>query len=411
MMPLFRPAPSTRRAPLVALLGATQIIGWGTTFDMPAALGRPMAADLGVPLSVVMLGLAAMMGTGGLAGPAVGRALMRYGAAAVLSAGSLVMACGLFILAAATDVTSYGIAWVIVGLGGSMALTVGAHTAVTERRPQDARETIAGLMLVTGLSSTIFLPTLTVLDGLIGWRATLLVGAVLNLLVCAPLHWCALPSPAAPSVTEAVERRRSVFVPTARPELAFALIAFVLSVSAFVSFGLSPILPAVLGAKGLTPEHAVAVATSRGVIGVTARAVDVAAAGVVGPVASAIVAGAMTLAGFVLLAGASFDVWHASGFITAYAIGSGIMAVVRSTLPLAFFRREDYGLQMGRLALPQNMAVAFAPAAFAAFLDAGEVHALALVCVASSSLTVVALLGLAILRRSDRRRLQRTRTP
>lgn len=408
MIAPFRPA---GRASLVLRLALSQVIGWGTTFDMPAALGAPMATELGVPLSVVMLGLAAMMGSGALAGPAVGRALMRFGAADVLAAGSLLMACGLFVLASAGDLAVFALAWVVIGIGGSMALTVGAHTAVTERRPDDARETIAILMLLTGLSSTVFLPVLTVCDSVAGWRATLIGAGLLNLLVCAPLHARALPRRLSAAAGGGWGSVRPVFLPTTRPALAFALIAVVLSVSAFVSFGISPLLPALLAAKGLAPADAVAVATSRGAIAVAARAVDLAAAGHVGPIASAIVAAGLSLASFAVLAGTSFDGLHAGGFIVAYAVGGGIMAVVRSTLPLAFFRREDYGLHMGRLALPQNMTVAFAPAAFAAFLDAGSVHALALVCLGLSAIPVTALIGLALLRRADRRRHERTLTP
>ena len=34
----------------VLLLSATQIIGWSTTLNIPAILGRPIAEDLGVSL-------------------------------------------------------------------------------------------------------------------------------------------------------------------------------------------------------------------------------------------------------------------------------------------------------------------------------------------------------------------------
>ncbi len=64
MIARFRPFRTTGRGPLIALLAVSQIIGWGTTFDMPAALSPAMAADLAVPLSAIMLGLSAMMGAG-----------------------------------------------------------------------------------------------------------------------------------------------------------------------------------------------------------------------------------------------------------------------------------------------------------------------------------------------------------
>ncbi|BBE73112.1 MFS transporter [Oharaeibacter diazotrophicus] len=406
MLAPSRSSRSSGRASLIGLLALSQIVGWGTTFDMPAALGRAMAADLGVPLSGVMLGLSAMMGAGALAGPAVGRALVRHGAADVLAVGSITMAGGLFLMAAATAYPFHLAAWVVVGLGGAMALTTGAHTAVAERRPGDARETITLLMLLTGLSATVFLPILAAAEATVGWRVTLMACGLVQLLVAAPLHAFALPRAArtGPGAVKA-GGKTAPFVPTKRPRLAFALIAAVLAVSAFVSFGLSPMLPTLLAAKGLTPEQAIGVATARGAIGVSARALDFAAAGVVGPIVSAILAAGLVAVSFVALGLERLDLWHAGGFVAAYAIGTGIMAVVRSTLPLVFFRREDYGLHMGRLALPQNMTIALAPAAFAAFVDAGRIDALADLCLALSSLTVAALVGLALVRWDDRHRL------
>ncbi len=400
------PLRTTGRGPLIGLLAVSQIVGWGTTFDMPAALGPAMAADLRVPLSAIMLGLSVMMGAGALVGPAVGRALMRHGAAGVLALGSLLMGAGLFVLASATRYPVYLIAWMIIGLGGAMALTTGAHTAVAERRTGDARETIGLLMLLTGLSSTVFLPVLTALDAAVGWRVTVMAGGLLQCAVAAPLHAVALRRiGVAAAGSDGGRRQTAAFVPTRRPRLAFALIATVLAVSAFVAFGLSPVLPTLLVEKGLTPDEAVGVATLRGAVGVSARAVDFAAAGVVGPIASAIGAAILTLGSFLLLGLDRLDLWQAGGFIAAYGIGTGIVAVVRSTLPLVFFRREDYGLHMGRLALPQNLTIALAPVGFAAFVDAGSVDRLAHLCLFLSSVTVAALVGLALVRRADRRRL------
>ncbi|MBB1248284.1 hypothetical protein [Rhizobium sp. G21] len=66
-------SPSAARFRLLAPLALCQIIGWGTTFDMPGALGRIIAADLGFSNEAAFAGLSVMMIVSGLAGPWAGR--------------------------------------------------------------------------------------------------------------------------------------------------------------------------------------------------------------------------------------------------------------------------------------------------------------------------------------------------
>ncbi len=42
-----------RSAQTVTVLAVTQLIGWGTTFDMLGVMGRVVAPDLGLPNEVV----------------------------------------------------------------------------------------------------------------------------------------------------------------------------------------------------------------------------------------------------------------------------------------------------------------------------------------------------------------------
>ena len=91
-----------RLAQTVIVLAVTQLIGWGTTFDMLGVMGRIVAPDLGLPNEVAFAGLTIMMLVSAIAGPATGRWLARYGAARVLSAASLIFTLGLLLPAAAT---------------------------------------------------------------------------------------------------------------------------------------------------------------------------------------------------------------------------------------------------------------------------------------------------------------------
>ena len=61
-------------------LGFTQIVGWGTTFLMPAVLGRHIQESLGLASEVVFAGITVMFGVGALLAPQVGRLIDRTGA-------------------------------------------------------------------------------------------------------------------------------------------------------------------------------------------------------------------------------------------------------------------------------------------------------------------------------------------
>jgi len=124
---------------MVGVLAVTQLIGWGTTFDMLGVMGRIIAPALGLPNEAIFAGLTIMMVISAFAGPATGR----YGAAKVLAASSITFAIGLLLLAATTNIVVYALAWVVIGLGGALGLSAPCYTAVLEREGVNGKRVIA----------------------------------------------------------------------------------------------------------------------------------------------------------------------------------------------------------------------------------------------------------------------------
>ena len=87
------------------------------------------------------------------------------------------------------------------------------------------------------------------------------------------------------------------------------------------------------------------------------------------------------LFGFLVLAVA--DGWIAGAvFVVFYGLSSGVLNVVRSTLPLELFDPSAYGMMMSRLSLPMLLSFAAAPILFGGILERfGPDPALALACV------------------------------
>ena len=397
------PTSETRRAAkTVAVLAVTQLVGWGTTFDMLGVLGRVIAPELGLANEIVFLGLSIMMLISALAGPKTGRLLDRYGASKVLASGSVIFAAGLLLLAASHGLVLYIAAWCVIGLGGALGLSAPAFTAVVEREGQRSGRIIAILMLFTGLSSATFWPLLDWLQSLIGWRLTFVLTASVHLLVCLPLHLFALPRPVASAErTETTERAPLVLTPLGRI-YAFSLIAASTMLATLVTYGLSPSLLHIFALSGAAPALALQLGSLRGVMGISARFVDMLLGRRGSPLISATLGIGLILTSFMLLLVANGSASLLIAFVVLYGFGSGVVTVARALLPLAVFSPRDFGLQSARLSLPQNLASATAPVIFTGILDRAGLPALLVTASVLAALSFFFVILLALFIRGRR---------
>lgn len=372
------PGISPARLRLVGVLAVTQVIGWGTTFDMPGVMARKMASDVDLNIDTTFFGLTLMMLVIGLTGPVVGEALRRAGAARVLALGSAASTAGLVLLAAAEGPAGYFTAWTLIGFAGSLALSVPAYAAAVEREGAAGRRTIGVLMIFTGVSSTIFWPILDAIDAVVGWRMTLLAMAGLHLFVCLPLHLFALPSVSGGLMELEASERRAVILDPQNSSRAFVHIGVISVAFSFTTFGLAAAYLELLRGAGASVEYALWLGTVRPVVSIAARAADLALDGRGGPLATTAAAALLMGGSFALLLTGADGVWLLPAFVTIYAFGAGLSAMARAVLPLAFFPPDEFSRQSGRLALPQNIGNAVAPVVFVAIIHHSGVAAAAL---------------------------------
>lgn len=391
------------RTALVAALTVSQILGWGTTYEMPAVFGRAMAADLGLANETAFAGLTVMMLVMAFLGPWTGRQIARHGASKVLAMGSALMAAGLATLALSTGLVLYAVAWLILGVGGSFALTVPAFAAVVEREGRDARRAIGILMVFTGLSSAVCWPLLTLAGEALGWRGALLAAAAVQLLVVLPVHLAigriAITRSDEDRAADAVEpldlsRRMAV--------VAFLLIALSSSLSSLMTFGLSPQLLHILELSGATPALALQLGSLRAVFGISARAVDLVLGKRTSPITTGLAGSAMLTASTLLLIFFSGTPSSLLLFTALYGFGSGVSALARATMALSFFSASRFARQSARLALPQNLANATAPVLMTSVIDRAGIDAGLVLATLLAATGFVAILGLAVIARKGR---------
>ncbi|MFK4506657.1 MFS transporter [Bradyrhizobium daqingense] len=375
---------------VLLVLAITQLIGWGT-IGLPAIVGRDMAADLGMSLPAVFAGTSVLYVTMGLCAPWLAKAFARHGARRVMMIGTVVTVPGFVLLFFAREPMLYFAAWIVFGLAGSATLSTGAYIMLNEVAGQNARSAIGALMLVTGLSSSIFWPTTSFLSGHFGWRGTCLAYAAMLLLVSLPLYAFGAPRRTEPKQDGAAPAKHADVPRT--PRSTFGLVVCAITLNAFVSFGLSAVFVELLRAEGLAPAQAIAFGSMLGVIQVSARGLDFLGGGRWDGITTGLVAGTALPIAMLLLMLSEGTTWAVAVFILLYGAGSGAMAVARATIPLVFYDQAEFAKAMSMIALPLNLASAISPPLLAGLLtEFGSRAALGLTFVCSCAAVVMLVL-------------------
>ena len=358
----------------VLALGITQITAWGTSYYCLGVLAGPISRDTGWSRGFVFLGFTVALLAMGIVSSTVGRAIDRHGGRAVMTLGTVLVSVGLFALAHVRGEAAYLAVWAFLGLGMRLCLYDAAFAALVQVAPSRGRMAISYLTLFGAFASSVFWVVGHALEEQVGWRQTLVLFALINLVVCLPLHWLGLSRretsgvaatpagapPASPDGPPLEGRARSV---------AIVLFALIMSLNGFVFGVISVQLVPLLEAAGLATAAAVWVASMKGVAQFGGRVVEIVfarnlraitvgrlAVGVLPPSLLLLLAGTGSLpmvVAFTLLMGAS----------------QGVITIVRGAVPLALFGAKGYGAVLGVIATPVLILNAASPTAFAWIVD------------------------------------------
>jgi MFS family permease len=174
---------------LVGTLGVTTIISYGTTAYAFGVLLEPIAQDQGWSRAALSGAYALGILVGGALGVPVGRFVDRFGGRVLMSAGSAMGGAVLVALSTVHDVVEFDLLWG-VGLGLATALTFYpvSFTIVANWFERRRGAALAWLTTIGGLASPIFIPTIGWLVAQRGWRETLLILGLTQIVVALPLH-------------------------------------------------------------------------------------------------------------------------------------------------------------------------------------------------------------------------------
>lgn len=389
---------------VVWLLGLTQNLGYGTIYYSFAILAADMAAEFDWPVAWIFGAFSLALLVGGAVAPLAGRQMDRYGAARVMTWGSVAAAASLAILAIAPNALVFLLGLTVLQAASTYVLYDAAFAYLVQRGGADARRRILHLTLIAGFASTMFWPLTSALHSVLSWREIVGLFALTNILVCFPVHaWLRRPTTARSAAGTAQNVPAAAVVETPLPPAlrrkAFLLVATGFSLGGFLLSGILAQMVPLLSAVGLGTA-AVLASTLFGPSQVLIRFINMAAGSGRHPLTVTIIAATLLPVAVGILAVSAPAVAGAVAFALLLGFGSGLTSIVRGTLPLALFGSAGYGAQLGKMASARLVLTAIAPFVLAFLVEnAGAVTALAALA-ATGVLGLVAFLAVLPLRKA-----------
>ncbi len=392
----------------VFALGFTQTIAWAASTYLIAILAAPIARDLELATSTVFGAFSVALVVMGLAGPAAGRAIDRWGGRGVLVLSNFVLATGLILLGLASNAATLFAAWCVLGLGMALGLYDAAFATLVRLHGGDSRGPITGITLIAGFASTVGWPVTAILTEYFGWRTSCFAWAALHIAIALPINFACIPrvrelhaqSAAGEQSCGEADARAD---PAAKRDYwrAFALLALFGAMTSFVTSAMAAHLPGLLLAVGTSAVGALTAAALLGPAQVASRLLEFLAARrfKFHPLVTARIATALHPLGGVVLVLFGGPAAIASVFALLHGAGNGMITIAKGTLPLAIFGAAGYGERQGLLSILGRGMQAIAPFAFGLVLEHfGPGAGVGL----SVAFSLVALAALMALRRTRR---------
>lgn len=356
-------------AGIVAALGLTQIIGYGTLYYSFSILAPGMARDLGLTVEQVFGVFSASLLVGGLSAPLVGGWMDRFGAATIMTSGSAVSALALLLCAWSPSTAVFAIAIVLLEVASGMVQYQAAFAALVEIRPKAASRSITYLTLIGGFASTIFWPIAATLGEFLSWREIYIAYAALNLLVCFPLHRWIMRSRTSAAIESAGLDREAIAgaLPAQARRRGMLLVSLAFALQGFTLSAILTHMVPMLGTIGFGAA-AVMIGSLFGPSQVLSRLINMTFGANLLPPMLATLSATLIVAGVVILGLSGTWLPGAVVFAICLGLGSGINSIAQGSLPLWLFGSAGYGAITGRMAAARLAAGAMAPFVFSVLM-------------------------------------------
>ncbi len=361
-------------------LAVAQMLGYACFFYIFAALILYWQQGLDWPHWVLAAGPTLAIAVSAVLAPFCGRAVDRGRAVALLTAGPVVGAAALVVLALWVSPVGYLVAWAGLGVAQALCLYDVCFGLLVRRHGAEARASITRVTLVAGLASTLAFPAGAWLADRFGWQVAVWIGVFVALGVLLPVQGLAARV-VARAVPDAVRERARVVLPWRGivAERAFLRLAVLFALVNLNHWMLMNYLRPMFDGLGLAASVGVAAAAAVGPAQVVGRLVLMGAGGRMGSrFALWMTMGAVVAAPVFLWFSAGLHVL-AFGFAVLQGAGMGVLTILRPVLVAERLGQERYGATAGLMAIPGLVAAGVAAPLGAGLLAAGGVGAVIIV--------------------------------
>ncbi len=354
---------------VVAPLALAETLIWAVTFYMFPAMLPAWEADLGWDKTTLSGAFTVALLLSAFFAPVAGRLIDRHHGRVTMAA-SVLLACLMLLLLshARTPVTFY-LAWAGLGVAMGGALYEACFAFVTRLLGDRARPAITAITLVAGLAGTVSFPLTHWLNGVLGWRDTLLVYAAIALVVVMPLVLSVPGAPRRDAREHATASGYSLRDALASPLFWLLAVGFAL-VALEHGIVITHLLP-ILHDRGLSETAAVTAASLIGPMQVAGRLGMVAVQSRIGVIAIAMLSvGCLAGAAASLYLAAAVAVF-AAPFVLLQGAGNGVVSIVRPVLTAECMGYEHFGAISGVIGMMFMAMLAIAPSVASILWRAG----------------------------------------
>lgn len=330
--------------------GLSQLINWGISFYMPGTFAHAIMLTTGWTPSFIYGGLTWAMLIMAAISPFTARLLALFNGQRLVMTGTLLIACGCFMLALSVTKIMWMAGWSVIGIGMRLSLYDALFAVLVGLYGPASRRVISQVALFGGLASVVFWPLGTQLLEWMSWHTALCIYGCAGVFNAGLLR--AIPNQ--PLSRKTQTHSASQGAPARLPAILYAVF---IALMTFVSNGTSTHLPELIANVGLP----VIVGMLWGVGQTSARLLDVLSGQRLMPARLAVITSLLIPLCFLLALTANNAPAAIAGFVLGYGAVNGLMTVVKATLPLQLFSPEQYAERTGLLLIPGQLLAAASP--------------------------------------------------
>ncbi len=173
---------------MLLALAFTQVTSWGILYYGFSVFLKPIGSDLHWSRAAMTGAFSLALATSGVAGLFVGRWLDRHGPRLLMTVGSCAATLLLLALAMVRTIALFYLIWAAIGVAMAAIFYEPAFAAIATWFVRYRSRALTIITFVGGFASVIYIPLITWLVRTQGWRAAMVILAIVLAIATIPLH-------------------------------------------------------------------------------------------------------------------------------------------------------------------------------------------------------------------------------